>query len=272
MMNSTFSEFIKGDFMGKFRKSVWLFILVIDVVVIMPKLSVAAFYKYVDRDGKIYFVDDIYKIPEVYRQQTKVYHEKYDHLSDAEKSQALESERARIEAQALKLQRQTNIRLQEIKELESEEQRKKTEAAREKLLQKAQTHVIIDGNQLLVPVTLVNGGVETKTHLLLDTGASQIVLFRSFAQQLNIASLNKGHAQVAGGQIIQVETGRIGRFVVGPHEMQDARVIILEHEGQSLKYSGLLGMNFLKNVQYTIDYRNQVIHWESGEEVQATSK
>ena len=253
--------------MEKIKKSIWLFILVIDALVILPKLSLAAFYKYVDRDGKIYFVDDIYKIPDEYRQKVKVYNEKYDQLSDAEKIRALEKERAKIEYQEMEYQRQTDVRLQEIRELEAQEQRRKTEAAREKLLQKTQTRLIIDGNQLLVPVTLVNGGVETETHLLLDTGASQIVLFRSFAQQLNIASLNKGRAQVAGGQIIQVETGRIGRFVVGPHEMQNARVIILEHEGQSLKYSGLLGMNFLKSVQYTIDYQNQVIHWKPADDV-----
>jgi hypothetical protein len=44
--------------------------------------------------------------------------------------------------------------------------------------------------------------------------------------------------------------------------MENALVIIVPHAGESLNYSGLLGMNFLKNVQYTIDYQNQMIRWK----------
>jgi hypothetical protein len=44
--------------------------------------------------------------------------------------------------------------------------------------------------------------------------------------------------------------------------MEDASVLIISHEGAPVNYSGLLGMNFLKNVAYSIDYKNQVIRWE----------
>jgi hypothetical protein len=44
--------------------------------------------------------------------------------------------------------------------------------------------------------------------------------------------------------------------------MKDAGVIIIPHEGAPVNYSGLLGMNFLKNVEYSIDYKNQVIRWK----------
>ena len=51
-------------------------------------------------------------------------------------------------------------------------------------------------------------------------------------------------------------------FKVGPYNMENVLVIIVSHTGESLNYSGLLGMNFLKNVQYSIDYQNQMIHWK----------
>jgi hypothetical protein len=44
--------------------------------------------------------------------------------------------------------------------------------------------------------------------------------------------------------------------------MENALVIIVSHTGEPLNYSGLLGINFLKNIQYTIDYQNQMIRWK----------
>jgi hypothetical protein len=51
------------------------------------------FYKYTDDTGKIFFVDDAGKIPEVYRQQIKVYKEKYDDLSETQRQALMENER-----------------------------------------------------------------------------------------------------------------------------------------------------------------------------------
>lgn len=232
----------------------------------LPANLGAEFYKYVDKEGRIHYVDEFYKIPEEYRHKVNVYREKYDHLPDEERSSVLEREHEQIQVQEEEHQRQINDQLQELRKLEEEEKRRKAAEARQKLLEKTQTRILIEDNKILVPVTLDNMGVEVNTNLLLDTGASQIVLFRSFAQQLNITTLQKGRAQVAGGQTIQVETGRLTSFRVGPHTMQDAMVIIIAQAGDSLHYSGLLGMNFLKNVAYTIDYQNKVIHWKLPQE------
>jgi hypothetical protein len=49
--------------------------------------------------------------------------------------------------------------------------------------------------------------------------------------------------------------------------MEKATVLIMPYEGPAVSYSGLLGMNFLKNVQYTIDYQNQLIRWQPPEMV-----
>ena len=120
----------------------------------------------------------------------------------------------------------------------------------------------MEGNRILIPVTFNNNGIEVEVNLLLDTGASQIVLNRSVADQLNIVALNKGLAQVAGGANIYTELGKVSYVKVGPFKMKDAGVLIIAHEGAPVNYSGLLGMNFLKNVAYSIDYKNQVIRWK----------
>jgi predicted aspartyl protease len=124
-----------------------------------------------------------------------------------------------------------------------------------------QTRVIIEGNRILVPVTLVNHGSQLEALMLLDTGASQMVIQRDIADQLNVVTLRKGLSQVAGGQTIQTELGQLSYVEVGPIRMNDPKVIIINHEGAPVKYKGLLGMNFLRNVQYSIDYQNQVIKW-----------
>jgi predicted aspartyl protease len=82
------------------------------------------------------------------------------------------------------------------------------------------------------------------------------------ADELNIVALNKGLAQVAGGANIYTELGKVSYVKVGPFKMQDAGVLIIAHEGAPVNHSGLLGMNFLKNVEYSIDYKNQVIRWK----------
>jgi hypothetical protein len=87
-------------------------------------------------------------------------------------------------------------------------------------------------------------------------------LHRDVADQLNIVSLKRGLAQVAGGQNIYVEMGQVSNFKVGPFSMKNASVLMMAYEGPAVNYSGLLGMNFLKNVQYTIDYQNQLIRWQ----------
>jgi clan AA aspartic protease (TIGR02281 family) len=121
---------------------------------------------------------------------------------------------------------------------------------------------MLEGNRLLIPVTVNNNGLEIEVNLLLDTGASQIVLNRAVADQLGIITLKKGSAQVAGGSRISTQLGKVSYVKVGPHKMKDASVLIIPHEGAPLNYSGLLGMNFLKQVEYSIDYKNQVIRWK----------
>jgi predicted aspartyl protease len=198
----------------------------------------AEFYKYTDKSGRTVYVDEVWKIPAEYQNQVGRYAEKFDHLPEDQKSQAVESDQERQRAQ-----RQAEIDLQnKMKAME--------------------TRVTITNNQIIVPVSFSNGGLEAAAQLILDTGATHTVIYRSFASQLNILSLATGQSKVASGQSVLSEVGKVDVMKVGPIQARDFPVIIMSFEGPPIAYSGLLGMDFLSRVEYVLDYENQVIRWK----------
>ncbi|MGD9300159.1 MAG: retropepsin-like aspartic protease, partial [Desulfobacterales bacterium] len=208
--------------MNKYMKYGVLFNVVLGLLLFWLTELRAEFYKYVDDQGSIFYVDDISRVPEKYRNQVKVYREKYDNLSDQERSQALQRESELHQEQEQAHQRQIEERLLQTQQAEEEERQKEAEAARQRLLEKTETRVILEGNRILIPVTFNNNGVELEVNLLLDTGASQIVLNRKVADQLSIVALKRGLAQVAGGSNIYTELGKVNYVKVGPFIMEDA--------------------------------------------------
>jgi hypothetical protein len=218
----------------------------------------AEFYKYVDKTGKTYYVDEIWKIPAEYQNQVGRYAEKFDHLPAEQKIQAVESDRERQRVLEVEHQRQTEVQLRELREREGLDRRRQAEIDRQDKLKALETRVTIANNQILVPVSFSNGGLEVATQLILDTGATHTVIYRSFAGQLNILGLAKGQSRVAGGQSVLSEVGKVDSMILA----RDFPVVIMSFEGPPTAYSGLLGMDFLSRVEYTLDYENQVIRWK----------
>lgn len=141
------------------------------------------------------------------------------------------------------------------RELQSfnEEQRKLGEETKVNLL---------DGNHVLVPVTLGSGRNEMDIMMLLDTGASIMVLHKDIADQLMLKSVSKAKLMIAGGQVLDSDIVKLDYVDVGPIKKVGLEASVIDHSGPPPPYQGLLGMNFLKGLDYRIDYKHGVIIWK----------
>jgi predicted aspartyl protease len=132
----------------------------------------------------------------------------------------------------------------------------------ERKTEQRETRIIIEGNQILVPVILGYRESETEALLLLDTGASMTALHRETADQLDIRETYKAEFIVMGGRSITGNVAKLSYVKVGPFTKQNIYAGIIEHEGPSVTHKGLLGMDFLRNLEYRVDFKKQVIEWK----------
>jgi clan AA aspartic protease (TIGR02281 family) len=126
------------------------------------------------------------------------------------------------------------------------------------------TKVSVIGNSVLVPVTLVSQDNQVDVHLMLDTGASGTVINPEIADRLNmnLSTARKTQGRVVGGAVIEVHQVTLRRITVGPHTRENVAVFVVPHKGPAANYDGLLGMDVLRGLKYTVDFEKQIILWE----------
>jgi len=217
--------------------SKWTFLLIAGLaLVVFADRAWSEFYRYVDRSGNVHYVDNAGKIPGEYLESQKTYTEPDDFLSPDEKNALKERERALEQDHAREIEAQISSR--------------------------SQTDVSIQGNRVLVPVELGSEGRTVSIHLILDTGADMVVVDQSVARRLGLKPIAKGKARVATGAEVDAQLAELSYIEVGPHRKTHMRVLIIEQLDAGATHSGLLGMNFLRNLDYFVDFQNQVIRWK----------
>ncbi len=128
----------------------------------------------------------------------------------------------------------------------------------------APTKVAVVGNSVLVPVTLLYQGTQVDAQLLLDTGASGTVINTAIAERLNVdlSRARKVMGTVVGGAVIEAYQVTLSRLKVGPRTKENISVFVIPHKCPPARYDGLLGMDVLRDLKYTIDLERQIILWE----------
>jgi len=218
------------------------------LLIILPSgQAAAAIYSYKDASGRTVFVDDEQKIPAQFRGNTTTLQEQLPQ-SEPAKQEGDEDKPAAPPAQAT-VDRESQMRARQQVEMLD---RKRA----------YQTPVMVRGSRVLVPVEVVVGNRTAHLMMLLDTGAASTVVHRPAVKELPFPSGEQIAVRVAGGRTVKSEKAIVQSLVVGPFNMKDFPVMLSSPHEPMLSYDGMLGMDFIKQHPYTIDYANEMIHWK----------
>lgn len=123
----------------------------------------------------------------------------------------------------------------------------------------SETPVSIDGNRVLVTVTIDYRGKMVSANLILDTGAEVTTITPALASRLEMSpeAGEVAFAQGVGGGIHKTSRVSLDSLQFGPHKRYNIDALVIK----SGSADGLLGMNFLRGLRYQINFDMATIKW-----------
>jgi predicted aspartyl protease len=121
----------------------------------------------------------------------------------------------------------------------------------------------IHGNRVIVPVSVATSNNRiAKLMLLLDTGATRTVLHRDALKRLKVPKGQEVLARIAGGKTLPSERVLFHYIKIGPYRQDDMVAMVIDSQGAQMPFDGMLGMDFLRDHPYVIDFEEEIISWE----------
>lgn len=217
----------------------WFGVAALALLLALP--AAAEFYRYTDAEGQVHYVDDPHHIPDSQLDTMRVYKE--DRSRASKKGNERDNRRQRAEdAAAVSVDDDT-------------------EALSPPSPTALESPVIVRGNRVLVPVEIGHWGRKIRANLLLDTGASFTILHQRAARKIMLTGTEKREAVVVGGSRIPIHMAEVDYIQIGPYRIPNTQLAIIQHQGPDQGYHGLLGMNILRTLDYTLDVNRGVIVW-----------
>lgn len=206
------------------------------VMLSVSNLVEGAVYHYVDETGRKVYVDRKSQIPEQYRKDIQ--------LRGSEFGKRTSTGLPAVNAKPAPGEGSLEERIAQVEEY----------------IRKLETPVEVRGNSVIVPVQVRYGARDITLKLVLDTGATTTVVYDKSIEILMATTTPSGRARVADGSVVDMHKIAFSRFKVGPYNMEPATASVLEHKGV-LAHDGLLGMDFLRQTKYEVDFDRNVIVW-----------
>lgn len=120
-----------------------------------------------------------------------------------------------------------------------------------------------DYGLLTVSASIINKGITRKLIMVVDTGAYLTLIKPEIAELLNVAEADIcGRMQISSP--IGSEQGyktKVGKFQIGDHTQNNFLVgVIRLHDSYGV--DGLLGLNFLENYNFAVNFVEEKIYLE----------
>lgn len=149
----------------------------------------------------------------------------------------------------------------ERKKLMAQWEEKKAQAEQERLREKSESKEVAmskEKGQVVVNALLNH---KVRASLVLDTGASLVLLTRNIAQDLGIdmhKEANSVELQMADGRKIKAQHAVLESVKIEDAEADNVEAAILLDELKDPGFKdGLLGMSFLSRFNFTVDHKNE---------------